>query len=122
MPDEPVRARRRFTRFLVQTRVAGDLITTARLQRAVLRMRAARRGALARAGIRLPGGRLALLIDVRGRGRLAVRRAESTFVGVWYDAFGDRGVGHRTIEVPDADDESTVEAEDPGPPPEARVR
>jgi hypothetical protein len=116
MPDEPTRPNTRFSRFLVQTRVPVGPLAIARLQRAVLRMRAAREGPLARAGIRVHKGCLALLVDVRGRGRPASRRAEDTFSGVWYDAFGDRGVGHRSTEVPDASDASTVEGGGPGPP------
>jgi len=89
--------KRRTSVFLVSSRANGSLAPL--LERAVERRQATQQDADLGAGVRFDGDRLGVLIEVPGRGRLALSRAEDAFAQVWYDAFGDRGIGHRVTEV-----------------------
>ncbi len=91
--------RRRTSLYWVCSRARRGPTSTALLARALERVPTPGAGWTVGSGVRVDGGCLGILIEVPGRGRLALNRAEDAFVEVWYDAFGDRDVGHLTTEV-----------------------
>lgn len=91
--------RRRTSLFLVSTRAYKGAAAPALLERAVERRRVAHAAEPLGFGVRFDGESLGVLIEVPGRGRLALSRAEAAFAEVWYDAFGDRGIGRCVAEV-----------------------
>lgn len=83
-------------RFLVQTRRSGQW-ALARLEQAIDRRRSPPDDLAARIEAVHADDRVCLLIDVPPDAPDATGAVEHVFEQVWYDAFGDSGVGHLTV-------------------------